>query len=204
MTSTSTASDLEQGTEAWLRWRVGGLGASDSLALVGEKAEWGTRTELLLRKLGLIPEKSINFAMRTGTRLEPTVRMWVQDAKGINFPPVCLSCPDDPRFLASLDGLSDCGTVLEIKCPNKFAHDSALNGLIPRHYKPQLMWQMMVTGAERLIYASHNSASFEWDRHLAFVEVRRDEVLIARLRQLGRTFLRELDLAAEAIASTEQ
>ena len=199
---TSTASDLEQGTESWKTWRQKGLGASDSLALVGEKPEWGTRTQLLLRKLGLLPEKATSFAMRTGTRLEPTVRMWVQDKTGVNYPPVCLSCSDEPRFLASLDGLSECGTVLEIKCPNRFAHDAALNGIVPKYYRPQLQWQLAVSGAERLLYCSF-SPSFEWQHRLAIVEVERDEATIARLRELGRAFLREIDIASEAIARTE-
>jgi predicted phage-related endonuclease len=56
---------------------------------------------------------------------------------------------------ASLDGYNlELSRVLEIKCPGKEDHKTAMAGAVPEKYLPQVQYQLLVTGAKEAHYFS--------------------------------------------------
>src|SRR5690606_14345040 len=130
---------LEQGTSEWLEYRRTRGTASETAALMS-CAPWFPRTpyELWTVKTGRakVPE---NPAMRRGAALERQARELAEQVLGEPFMPHVF---ERDRMIASLDGISFCGTRgLEIKCPVKGAESDVWQaveaGAPPAHY----MWQ---------------------------------------------------------------
>lgn len=69
------------------------------------------------------------FATRHGQKCEPLARNWFEQVTGES---VTLSgivvCPSEPYLAASLDGIVDSSTLLEIKCPTKPVKDLIESG----------------------------------------------------------------------------
>ncbi|HEX8965859.1 MAG TPA: YqaJ viral recombinase family protein [Patescibacteria group bacterium] len=158
--------DLEQGTEEWHKFRSNGIGASECAAIFG-KCPYNTPYQLWEKKLGLV-ETEENFAMRRGSKMEPEVRAIVEDMYENEFPPIC-AIHNKYNFLrASFDGYShQLDIILEIKCVKKELHEMAKQGIVPEHYMYQVQQQLLVSGADKAIYASFNE-------DLAIVDVEPD------------------------------
>ena len=58
--------------------------------------------------------------------------------------------------MASLDGMSEDGDCVEIKC-GKASHELAKEGKIPDYYIPQLQHQMFLSNAKKIYYFSYYS-----------------------------------------------
>lgn len=162
-----------QGSPEWLQWRRNRIMSSDIPIILG-LSKWCDPHTLWRRKLGFIPEQPVNYAMSRGTELEPLVRDLVCHQTGITFRPSVVQHPELEWAAASLDGLSEDKTqVLEIKCPNYKDHQSAQEGRIPDHYKPQIQWQMFVADVDSCLYASYGHTS-----DLSLVNVEFDEAYV--------------------------
>lgn len=175
--------DIPQGGEAWTRWRMQGIGASEAAMVMGV-SPWGDALTLWKRKLGLEPEEVSTFAMRRGLRLEPTIRGWYAQTKGVDSRPCVVASETLPWMRASLDGLDPWGEiVLEIKAPNEDAHRLALAGDVPDYYWPQVQHQLAVVDTARVChYLSYSEkASVADGDRFALVVVERDEAYIAKL-----------------------
>jgi len=161
----------QEGPE-WLAWRRSGVGGSDCSVLMGVNP-WMKEADLRNRKLGLESEGYENERMARGKRLEPIVRAMYEDLTGLRMTPVCVEHDKYSWFKASLDGLSECeSVVLEIKCPNDKAHLEALRGWIPRYYYPQVQHQLGVTQAKIMHYVSYSDAPrFKPHERIALVEM---------------------------------
>lgn len=132
--------ELRQGSAKWLDWRRSGIGGSEiyQLACFADilAAAWRrpglARLKpatpppawveppgmLAARKLGRLPEKTANFHMRRGKRLEPIAREAAEQHYRLTFPPFCVYPDSDPAVRVSLDGFNDeTGTLIEIKAP---------------------------------------------------------------------------------------
>ena len=132
--------ELKQGSAKWLDWRRSGIGGSeiyqlacfaDILAAAWHRPglaklkpaapppAWVEPPEVLAaRKLGRLPEKTANFHMRRGKRLEPIAREAAEQHYRLTFPPFCVYPDSDPAVRVSLDGFNDrTGTLIEIKAP---------------------------------------------------------------------------------------
>jgi putative phage-type endonuclease len=114
--------------------------------------------------------------MLRGTRMEPEARQAYIDLTGIEVTPACVIHETYPWMRASLDGLSrDEKTAVEIKCVNKDDHRSAVEGLVPTKYWPQVQHQLLVTGLPRLHYWSFStSTTFISENRKALVVVKAD------------------------------
>lgn len=171
--------DLEQTTDKWLQWRLGGIGASEAASILNENP-WCSSTQLLNKKLGTkSDEKVSNFSnsrMRRGRDLEPFIRTLYTAFTGIKAEPLCCQSEEFPWMLASLDGLSECKKiVVEIKAPNRETHNKALAGIIPSHYYWQVLHQLIVTDAEKAHYVSYSDAKqYLLEDQLALVVMERD------------------------------
>lgn len=146
---------MEQGTQAWDAWRMGGLGSSDAPVVMGV-SPFTTRRQLWEEKLGLRRREVNEWATQRGHRYEPRARALYEMQNGfVEMRPALVEHAAYPFLRASLDGFSeDRRVVLEIKWVGKDAFAAAREGVVPDKYWPQLQEQLLVTGAERADYYS--------------------------------------------------
>lgn len=146
--------ELEQGSQEWLDFRKGKIGASDAAAIMGE-SPWKTPLQLW-KQMTEGTSDSVNPAMQKGTRLEPIARALFISQTGIHVRPVVAQSNIHSWQIASLDGMSEDGSVvLEIKCGGKELHEGVRNGIIPSYYEMQLQHQANVVLPKRHIFASY-------------------------------------------------
>lgn len=159
------------------------MGASDAPILINGRHFDRTLKELWEDKVQHVvlgrkpPERkwSNNSAMARGQRLEPLARGIYEKRTGIKADPICCVHEEYPWLKASLDGWVAGGkVVLEIKAPNRNAHQGALEGVVPSYYLPQLNHQMLVTGALVCHYVSY-SDYFHGSEQFALVKYSRNE-----------------------------
>lgn len=178
--------EFEQGSEAWLDWRRGGVGASDAPAIMGV-SPWMDVETLWLEKTGRAPARPSSFAMRRGQWLEPEARARYIRRTGIRVAPLCLEHGTLRWMRGSLDGISDDGgVVLEVKCPGAADHAVARRGAVPPKYVPQLQHLLAVAGARVCHYWSYR------DGEGTLVEVAPDGAYIERLVEREQAFWREV------------
>lgn len=177
--------NLEQGSQEWLDFRSNHITATDASIILGTNP-YCTREELMQRKLGLLPEVKMNAAMRRGSAMEPAARVAASDYLHMTFTPVVLQSDSHPWAMASLDGISPEGVVIEIKCPGKKNHEAAKRGAIPEYYYPQLHHQMWVAEANSVWYWS-------WDGSAGVaIQVERCQEYIDWIIRMEEEFYREL------------
>ena len=144
--------NLTQGSPAWLAYRATHFNASDAPAMLG-MSPYKTRTELLHElHTGLSPE--VNEATQrlfdAGHAAEAAARPVAEREIGEELYPVVGS---EGKLSASFDGLTMDGTIAwEHKLLNIALLESLDNGIIPDSYHPQLEQQLMVSGAEKVLF----------------------------------------------------
>jgi len=169
---------LDQGSQEWLTWRRYGIGSSDAPVILNGTHFERDRYDLWREKRGeqepRVPTPFINMRMKRGQVLEEDVRNWYQRLVGKTVKPVVGYHPTREYLKASLDGFEPTSqTILEIKCPGKKDHESALCGEVPSKYIPQLIHQCLVTGTNRVHYLSFNPIYPKPERY-ALVRYRAD------------------------------
>ena len=143
-----------QGSSAWLRFRQGKIGASDSPIIMGV-SPWQTPHGLWRDKKGLnfnpnaVKGKSMNWAIEKGLRWEPMARARYEIINDIPMEPAVLTHPEHEFLIASLDGWNaQARRVLEIKIPGKEVFEAAKAGVVHEKYVYQLEHQMLVSQAD--------------------------------------------------------
>lgn len=158
---------LDQQSSDWLEWRKGGIGSSDCSAILGI-SPWTKRADLLEYKAAHFgcgkmrkTEKGKSEAMIHGIESEPMVRDMFIDLTGIRVEPGCGIHDRYTWMRASFDGINERGSlVIEIKSPKSpRSHESAVAGVVPNIYYPQIQHQLLVSGAECCFYVSWCAAS---------------------------------------------
>ncbi len=147
--------NLEQGTQEWLSWRKTVITATEASIIMGNNP-WVTPYQCWQRKLGLSEEQKTNDAMERGKRLEPQARAQFIERYGIHMEPVVVESTEFDFLGASLDGISACNKILEIKCGGSNLHKMASHGVIPDYYLDQMQHQLLVTRAEKCFYYSYD------------------------------------------------
>lgn len=148
---------MKQGTKEWLEWRLNGIGASDAPIVMGA-SPWSTPFKLWQIKTRQVETAPANAAMQRGSDLEPIARMEFQKLTGIEMPPATVEHPKHNFIRASLDGLNG-KQALEIKCPGRVDHATAVSGKIPDKYLYQLAHQCMAGDLEKIHYFSFDGKS---------------------------------------------
>lgn len=148
--------EVQQGSPEWHEFRAKSFGASEAAAMLG-MSSYKTRSQLLKEKAtGLVPEVDAATHARfdRGHEYESIARPWAEEIVGEDLYPVTLSMEIDGITLsASMDGLTmleDAGW--EHKTLNATLAESLANGIIPDEYLPQLEQQLLVSGAERILF----------------------------------------------------
>ncbi len=144
--------DIEQGSKEWLELRRKMVTASDAAALMG--CGFNTPYEIWLKKLSG-EEIAVNEHMQRGRNLEPMAREYLENLWGIELLPECHIHPKFEGIMASLDGLSSNGVLVEIKCPTAKNHDKVVQEGIPDYYFSQVQHQMEVVGVSEMMFVSY-------------------------------------------------
>ena len=190
-----TDSPMQQGSPEWLEYRRTRGGASEVAALLG-CSPWYPRTaaDLYDLKTGATSQH-VTAAMRRGTELESAARALVEEDVGEAFCPGMAAYSENPRIIASLDGITlDGDRIIEIKVPAK-GRDSDLWAHIQKHGSPpdyywwQVQQQLLCSGADHAIIAVYSHDP----RDLATVIVDHDEQAQGRIVEVWTEFFAALD-----------
>lgn len=162
---------IKQNTPEWHEMRRSRVGASDACIILGV-SPWTTPYQLYYQKMGLLEVRETP-AMRYGKAMEECVLLEFEKQTGLSMFPRVVISDIYPWMMASLDGMTIEGDVgVEIKCPSKICHESAVSGIVPNKYMPQLQHQMFVTGLSSIFYFSFHSLG------TAIINVARNDIYI--------------------------
>jgi putative phage-type endonuclease len=168
--------------ELWLAWRRAGIGGTDACVIMGV-SPWKTPHQLWQEKVYGNTKQLDNSAMSRGRDLEPVARSWFEETMNVTVFPINVTHKESSWLRASLDGLDlEEKTLVEIKCPNKDDHASAVNKKVPEKYWPQVQHQLLVTGLDGMYYCSYDGYKG------AIVEVARDNAYIDAMLADERKF----------------
>ncbi len=150
--------NLVQGTDAWQQHRASHYNASDAPAMMGA-SKYRTRSELLREKAtGLTAEVSEQQQRLydRGHEAETLIRPMIEQQIGEELYSTTMSAVVEGLPLsASLDGQNLEGdTLLECKLWNEGLAAQVRAGELEPHYIWQLEQQLLVSGAERVIFAT--------------------------------------------------
>lgn len=171
--------------EEWLEHRRKRIGGSDASAIIGMN-KFSSAYTVWADKLGKIPPKEDNEAMRLGRDLEDYVakRFTEETGKKVRRENNILINPDIPFAHANVDRMivgEDAG--FEAKTTSVLNLKSFKNGEYPENYYVQCMHYLMVTGCKRwYLGVLVLGVEFKW-----FV-VERDEAEIEALRKSEESF----------------
>ena len=144
-----------QNTEEWYKLRNTRLGASEANIVMGV-SKFMTQKQLWERKIGVAQDGNTdpNFIQAKGHRMEEKIRAALELDIGYDFPPVVVLSEEYPYLMASLDGYcQELGIVLEAKYVGKDDFERVRNNEMLPQYKPQIMQQILLTGASKAILA---------------------------------------------------
>ena len=160
--------NLEQGSQQWLAHRARCWNAGDAPAMLG-CSPYETRQQLLHRlATGIAPEVDAATQRRfdEGHRFEALARPLAEEMIGDDLAPV-VGTTDSPLFMeggrplgASFDGITFMGDIVfEHKTLNQDLRSSPIEAdgtldptALPKHYRVQMEQQMIVSGAERVLF----------------------------------------------------
>ena len=132
----------------WLEERRKGIGGSDVAAIMG-LSPWKTAYQVYQEKRKEVEDWGGNSLTDWGKRMEPAIRQWYSDQTGrdVRLPDKIMYHPQHPFMLASLDGFTDDGRVVEIKTARS-GKDWGEPGTnqIPDYYAVQVHHYMTITG----------------------------------------------------------
>ncbi|HEV8077346.1 MAG TPA: YqaJ viral recombinase family protein, partial [Marinobacter sp.] len=146
--------DVKQGTDAWHQERASRFTAREAPAMMGF-SKYQTRSQLLAQKAtGAKPEvtSSMQYIFDKGHEAEASAGFIAEKIIGAELYP-CTATDDDGIYLASFDGITmDEQVIWEHKLMNEALACSVYAGIIPDTHWPQLEHQLMVSGAEKVLF----------------------------------------------------
>ncbi len=199
----------EQGSEQWLRDRLGHLTASrmaDVLATTKSGPSASRKNylaQLVAERLtGIVAESFVSTAMEWGTSNEPLARAEYEiltdqmvDQDGFIKHPSIEWCG------ASCDGFIGDSGLIEIKAPNTATHiEYLLAGKPPSKYQPQMLLQLACTGREWCDFVSYDPRMPE-EHRLFVVRFQPSAEEIEEVEQAARDFLHEVAKTIERLES---
>lgn len=102
--------------EQWLKDRMAGIGGSDAAAVLG-LSKYKTPLQVYQEKRGELGEIPDNEPMLWGRVLEPVIRQQYAERTGqvVRLPEGIIRSERHPFMLATVDGITDSGRLVEIK-----------------------------------------------------------------------------------------
>lgn len=171
--------NVQQGSPEWHALRASYFTASEAPAMMGA-SKYQTRNDLLaLKKTGIVPEVTPQqqAVFDRGHATEELARPLVEDMLGEELYPIVGT---SGNLLASMDGATMLGdTLFEHKLWNQNVVAMIRAGELDPHYYWQLEQQLLVSGAERVIFVCSDGTSDNFE-HLEYRPVAgRREQLVA-------------------------
>lgn len=192
--------NVQQGTPEWHALRSSYFTASEAPAMMGA-SKFQTRNDLLtMKKTGIVPDVSPQqqAAFDRGHATEEMARPLVEEMIGEELYPIVGT---SGNLLASMDGATMLGDVLfEHKLWNEKVVTQIRAGALDPHYYWQLEQQLLVSGAERVIFVCSDGTKDRF-AHLEYSPVAgRREQLVAGWTQfeqdLGEFVVKEAKVEA--------
>ncbi len=144
--------NVQQGTPEWLALRASHFTASEAPAMMGA-SKFQTRNDLLaMKKTGIVPDVTPQqqAAFDRGHATEEMARPLAEEDIGEELYPIVGT---SGNLLASMDGATMLGDVLfEHKLWNEKVATQIRAGELEPHYYWQLEQQLLVSGAERVLF----------------------------------------------------
>lgn len=179
-----------QGSDAWHELRANRFTASEAPAMM-RSSKYMSRDELLRQKAtGEIPEVSgaKQAIFNRGHQAEEGGRVIAESIIGEELYPC--TCEDDSQtYLASMDGLDIAGLIgFEHKLINNDLRHATAETL-DDHYKWQMDHQMMVTGAQKILFMASDGTKEDCN----WFWYERDESRIKTLLEAWDQFAKDLE-----------
>lgn len=183
--------DIEQGSEEWLKLRLGVATASNFdkiITATGKESATLSKYALELATQCLLtePEPSYkNEAMQRGNDLEPIARQAYAEQTLQFVEEITMFKSDCNDFGYSPDGLIGDDGLLEIKCPLATTHAKyLLDNKMPTDYWQQVQGGLWVSGRKWCDFVSFHP-NFK-EKQLFIIRVERDEKYIGELTKLAQ------------------
>lgn len=204
---------LEQGSEEWLRLRLGVITASEVSNVIAKPRSgtaWPDMKKSYFNTLiaevctGSYPEVNAK-ALAWGKQWEDEARTLFEFTSGVKVSEAAIIYRDeDMRVACSPDGLCDNGSGLELKCPftSRDFIKFRLGGFdaIKSAYMAQVQFSMWVTGREAWFFANYDPRMKREGIHHVVVE--RDEKFMTLFNEDVPEFIEKMDEALETIGFT--
>lgn len=178
--------EAEQGTEDWLRARIGCPSGSGFSKLITAAGKVSTSRDTYVNQLiaekviGELPETYTNEWMERGKVLEPEARAFYEFEREYVVQETGFLKHDDYECGVSPDGLVNLDGGLEIKCPAPATHVKYIRaGKLPAEYKAQVMGCLWITGREWWDFLSYHPSLPPF-----LIRVQRDEEFIQALEAI--------------------
>lgn len=199
--------NVEQGSEEWLKARLGVITASEFDQIITPSGSKSASADKYMGKLiaeHLTGEEQDSYCssdMDRGTMLEPKARLFFEAIKGAKVDKVGMVFKDSDKNIAcSPDGLlilSEGNYInkkgieyvqiekgLEIKCPKLANHISyVISDQMPKQYIPQVQGSIWTTGADGWWFMSYHP---DYKPLIIFVE--RDNEYIEKMEKIILSF----------------
>lgn len=188
---------LNMSHDEWLQHRQKSIGGSDAASILGLNP-WASPYTVWADKVGKLPPKEDNEAMRQGRDLEFYVaqRFAEQTGKKVRRENYIIVNPDYPFAHANVDRLiigEDAG--LECKTTSTLNVKNFKNGAFPDTYYVQCVHYMMVTGCKKWYLAV-----LVLNKEFMVFEIERDEEEIAALAKSEEEFWRLVEAKTSPVA----
>lgn len=186
--------NLEQGSEAWLKIRLGIPTTSNFGKIITPTGRPSSQADKYLGEcltpyiFGRGQEFVKTHAMQRGNDLEPEAVAYYEHHTGVKTREVGFITSDCGRIGCSPDRLIGDDGLLEVKCPLENQHaQNVLSGKIDAKYIPQVQGQMLI--AER---SWCDWISYHPDAPASIVRVEADPEYQAKLADMLNTFVEKL------------
>ena len=194
--------DIEQGSEEWLKLRLGLVSASrfkDIMTNPRSKTELFSATaksymlELIAEILTGEQKEISGKALEWGSNNEKSAQIEYAFEKGVSVDEVGICLTDDRQVGASPDGfVGDFGGI-EIKCPYNSANhiSTVISGEMPKEHMAQVQGNMLVNGRQWWDFVSYDPR-IDGKGRIFITRIKRDEEYIAKLQERLTAFLVEM------------
>jgi len=190
--------DVAQGTDEWMRARMGKVTASaiSNCVMAKTTAGWQNyQAQLICERLTGQPTETFkSAAMDRGNELEPQARAFYELESGNTVEEVgFIQHPKIEGAGCSPDGLIGLDGGLELKCPGQAKHiKNLMGGTIDKGYMLQMQWSMECTGREWWDFGSFNP-DFPDHLKISIRRVERNAEVCEELKAATTTFLEEME-----------
>ena len=202
--------EAPQGSDAWLKSRIGNLTASRMDAAMDVLKKGGESEKRRRLKLEIVAERLsgratecyVNDAMKHGIKYEAEAREAYENASG-NIVQLCgLAMHDTIEHLgASPDGLIDDDGIHEIKCPSLTTFlQYKLDGIVPTQYRPQMMLQMICTDRSYGVFTAYHPF-LPPNINLFTMEFKPTAEELAACQAAAESFLAEVNVLMEQLTT---